>query len=331
MTILVTGAPGWLGSEIVSRLDTYSKNVRCLVYEGVSADSLTEYDVEIVYGDITDQSSLSNVFNSDIDIVYHCAGVNHPSRLNGVSKIHEINAEGTRNLLEAGRKHGVTRFVYISSIMAHGFNQKPERDWTPDMELSPDTEYGRSKLKAEQYIRHYQQEYGINYTIVRPCWYYGPRQPPRMATLLNSIKQGRPIMFGDGTNRRSMMYVPSLVDLLLSIPENLAASKNEAYDVADQHTYTTNEIYETMADCLDVGTIRPRRFHEPFPTLLGLGQRTLERFGIHIREFHVGWEMSQHISCDPTKAMNELNWEPPERLLPGMETAIEWAQQHDQI
>ncbi|MFB6069746.1 MAG: NAD-dependent epimerase/dehydratase family protein, partial [Halanaeroarchaeum sp.] len=307
------------------------RDVRALVYYGVDADDLTSYDVDVVRGDITEPESLDGEVFEDVDEVVHCAGVNHPSYWHGVSRIHEVNATGTKNLLSAGQEHGIEQFVYVSSIMAHGFNESPETDWTPDMETRPDTEYGRSKLRAEQHVRAFQRDHGIEYTIVRPCWYYGPRQPPRMATLMQSIQGGRPIMFGDGTNRRSMMYVPSLVDLLIAILDRPEDARNEIYDVGDQHTYTTNQIYETMARYLDVEEVRPRRLREPIPTLVGVAQRIAERLDVHVRELHVGWEMAQDISCDPSKAMEDLDWSPPSRLDPGMETAIEWAREHGQV
>ncbi|MFB6070870.1 MAG: NAD-dependent epimerase/dehydratase family protein, partial [Halanaeroarchaeum sp.] len=78
MTVLVTGAPGWLGSEVVARLDEDDRDVRALVYYGVDADDLASYDVDVVRGDITKPESLDAEVFEDVDEVVHCAGVNHP-------------------------------------------------------------------------------------------------------------------------------------------------------------------------------------------------------------------------------------------------------------
>ncbi|MFB6105445.1 MAG: NAD-dependent epimerase/dehydratase family protein [Halobacteriaceae archaeon] len=330
MTVLVTGAPGWLGSTLVDRLDDRDEDVRCLVYEGLDPAALDDYDVETVTGDVTDADSLDDAFAGGVDTVFHCAGVNHPGFRGGVSAIHAINAGGTRNMLEAGRRHGVGHFVYVSSIVAEGFSEGPDHLLDEDDPMRPRTEYGKAKLEAEEHIHDYREAYDIPYTVLRPCWYYGPEQPDRMATLMQSIDSGRPIMFGNGRNRRSMTYVPALVDLMEAVMDTPSVSQDESYVVADQEPYTTNEIYETIARHLGVD-ISPLRFREPFPTVAKYVQRTLERVDCHSQNFHVAWEMSRHIAADPSKAMRDLDWEPPAALDPGMETAVEWARAHGQV
>ena len=331
MAVLVTGAPGWLGTTLVERLDDRGEDVRCLVYPGVDVGELDPFDVTVARGDVTDQESVLEAFTDDVETVFHCAGVNHPAVRGGVSLIHEINAEGTRHVLEAARRHDVDHLVYISSIVAQGFNEGPEDVITEETPMRPRTEYGKSKLQAERYVRDYRERHGIEYTVLRPCWYYGPGQPPRMATLMRQIASGRPIMFGDGTNRRSMTYVPALVDLMTRVVDQPAASKDEAFVVADRNVYTTNEIYETMARHIGVDDLNPIRLREPLPTVMKYLQRTLERVDVHFREAHVAWEMSRHIAADPSKAIDVLGWGPPESLDPGMETAVDWAKEHGQV
>lgn len=330
MSVLVTGAPGWLGTRLVERLDGREEDVRCLVYPGVDVSDLEGLDVDVVRGDVTDADSVLGAFTDEVERVFHCAGVNHPAVRGGVSLIHEINAEGTRHMLEAARRHDVDHFVYISSIVAHGFNDGPEDVITEETPMRPRTEYGKSKRQAERYLRDYRERHDLSSTVLRPCWYYGPGQPPRMATLMQSIASGRPIMFGDGTNRRSMTYVPALVDLMMRVVDQPGASKDEAFVVADRSVYTTNEIYETMARHIGVDS-KPIRLREPLPTVMKYVQRTLERFDVHFREAHVAWEMSRNIAADPSKAVDVLGWEPPESLDPGMETAVEWAKAHGQV
>lgn len=330
MSVLVTGAPGWLGTTLVERLADRGEDVRCLVYPGADVGDLDAFDVTVARGDVTDGGSVLAAFDDDVERVIHCAGVNHPAVRGGVSLIHEINAEGTRHVLEAARQHDVDHVVYVSSIVAHGFNEGPNDVITEETPMRPRTEYGRSKLQAERYVRAYRERHGLASTVLRPCWYYGPGQPERMATLMRSIASGRPIMFGDGRNRRSMTYVPALVDLMMRVLDQPDASKDEAFVAADRTVYTTNEIYETMARHIGVEA-NPVRLREPLPTLMKYVQRTLERFDVHFREAHVAWEMSRNIAADPSKAVEVLGWEPPASLDPGMETAVEWATANGQV
>jgi len=330
MTIVVTGVPGWLGSTLLRRLQTEEdERARIFVLNDLSSFTLPD-DVEVVRGDIRTLDADTPLLEGDISSVFHCAGINHPPPLSGPSTIHEVNAGGTTNVLEAVRKQGADHVTFVSSVMVHDHSD-PESEVTESDPPDPDTEYGRSKLRAEQSVREYSEQYGIDYTIVRPCWYYGPRQPDRIATLMQSIQNRYPIMFGDGTNRRSMTYLPTLVDALLTIRHERSKTAGETYLVADANPYETNHIYRTIANCLDIDFIRPIRLRQPLPTVMKYVQRTLEAVDVHSKYAHVGWEMSRDIVCDPQKAATELGLDLNQELESGMQEAVDWARENGQL
>jgi nucleoside-diphosphate-sugar epimerase len=333
MTAVVTGSPGWLGTELVRRLDrTTDEKIKCLTLQGIDTSPLDPYDVEEFPGDIRKPDTLDPLYDNGVDIVFHCAGLIHPPDLFGASQFFEINADGTENMLEAARKHGVDHFVYISSNAAQGFNDSPNELMTEDDPCRPESNYGKSKYEAEQHVRRYHREYGIDYTIVRPCWYYGPRQPDRMARLMNMIRGGHPIVFGDGMNLRSMTYIPSLVDALIQIMEKPGAAKGETYWIADDQPYTTDYVYRTIARCLGVEDgLQPIYVPTPVSRLMELADVILGRLGIYEQNVHVAGEMSRHIACDPAKAKRELGYEPPTDLYPGMKESVDWAVEHGQV
>lgn len=332
MHVLVTGAPGWLGTELVGRLDGTDHDIHCLTLVGEDTSELDSYDVEEHPGDIRDPDTLDDAFSQDIDVVFHCAGMIHPSDLFGADMFFEINADGTRNMVEAARQHDVDHFVYVSSNAAQGFNDSPNELMTEDMPCQPESNYGESKYEAEQHVRRYHQQHGLDYTIVRPCWYYGPRQPDRMNRLMEMIKGGNPIVFGNGMNLRSMTYVPSLAEALLLVMEQPQVSKNETYWIADEQPYTTNYIYRTIAGLLDVeDDLRPIYIPTPISRLMEIADVTLGNLGIYEQNIHVAGEMSRNIACDPSKAINELGWEPPTDLTGGMRKGIEWAREHGRL
>jgi len=331
MTILVTGAPGWLGNELVARLDALDEEVRCLTLPGVDTSPIDSYDVDIYYGDITDVDTLDDAYEGGVDTVYHCAGIIHPPKLLGVDLFYDINTRGTRNMLEGARKHGADHFVYISSNAAQGFNDSRDEPMTEGMPCRPESPYGRSKYLAEEHVRGYEREYGIDFTVLRPCWYYGPGQPARMDTLMEMIAEGNPIMFGDGENLRSMTYIPELVDAMLLVRE-ASTALGETYWIADEEPYTTNHIYRTIARLLGVEhRFSPRRIPKPLSQLLEVGDKLLARVGVYEQNVHVGGEMSRTIACDVTKAKEQLGFEPVTELEPGMRESIEWARDHGNL
>lgn len=335
MRFVVTGAPGWLGTEVVRRLHKTRSGdeVRCLTLRGEDTSPLDPYSCSTHPGDVRDLDSLDDTFGGEAaDVVFHCAGVVHPPKLLGGARMfREVNAEGTRNILEAARRNGCDHFVYISSNAAQGFNDDPDGLMTEEGEPEPESPYGRSKLAGEEHVRRYGEEHGMGYTILRPCWYYGPRQPERMTTLMRMIQEGNPIVFGDGTNRRSMTYIPALVDAMMLTVEQPAVSRGETYWITDAEPYTTNHIYETIADLLGVDDLSPRYIPGPVSRGFELLDQALSRVGIYEKNVHVAGEMRRDIAADPSKAAEELGYEPPQDLRAGMEESIAWAKEHGQV
>lgn len=332
MRVLVTGAPGWLGTEVVRRLDAQNHDVRCLTQSGVDTRSLQDYDVDCYPGDLRRQETLHDAYEGGVDAVVHCAGMIHPRPLFGANQFYDINTRGTRNALEAARRHGTDHFVYVSSNAAQGFNDDPRELMTEGMPCRPESDYGRSKYLAEKHVRGYGREHGIDYTIVRPCWYYGPRQPDRMARLMRMIREGNPVMFGDGENLRSMTYVPNLADALERVLDRPRTTKGETYWVADERPYTTNHIYRTIAACLGVeDRFDPRRIPGVVSRACEFVDGVAGKLGIYEQNVHVAGEMRRTIACDPSKAMADLDYQPPSRLEPGMTRSVEWAMENGQV
>jgi nucleoside-diphosphate-sugar epimerase len=332
MEILMTGAPGWLGTELVRQLDDTEHDVHCLILPGEDTSELDPYDITQHTGDIRKPGTLDTAFSDDIDVVFHCAGMIHPPNLRGANLFFDINADGTKNMLEVANQYDIEHFVYVSSNAAQGFNDSPNELMTEEMPCQPESNYGESKYEAEQHVRRYHQQFGLDYTIVRPCWYYGPRQPERMDRLMEMIKGGHPIIFGNGMNLRSMTYVPSLAEALVSIMNQPEVSQNETYWIADKRPYTTNYIYRTIANLLGVADdLRPIYIPTPISRVMEIADVTLGNLGLYEQNIHVAGEMSRNIACDPSKAMEELNWEPPTDLTEGMREGVEWAQEKGKL
>ena len=253
--VLITGVPGWLGSRFVEILCQKMKDgtpeglrrVRCLVLPGMATDELNDLPVEMVAGDLRNGATLPDAVRG-VETVFHLAGVIHAGR---VRELYDINTEGTRNLISAAAEAGVKRFVYISSNSAAGHNTNWGRPMTEEDPAQPYKHYGRSKFQAEQIISEYFENGAIETVILRPCWYYGTRQPARQTRFFRMIKSGKPIFFGDGTNERSMAYIDNVVEALL-LAESCEHANGQMYWIADERPYPTLEIYGTVANLLGV-------------------------------------------------------------------------------
>ena len=335
MKILCTGVPGWLGNRFLEILTDGPDGkgaadgweIRLLILPGSDTSFVRQLPgprkVECASGDVRDPASLKKVLEG-VDIVFHMAGVIHPRR---IRELYDINVRGTENVLAAAAENGVRRLVFISSNSVGGVNRAPDALMKETDPPRPYMHYGMSKHLAERAVRRRQDAGGMETVILRPCWYYGPNQPPRQTTFFKMIKKGNPIIFGDGKNLRSMTYLDNLCEAML-----LAASEPRAngqtYWIADERPYTTNEIYETIAELLEVRNFRPRRA----PSLVSEGclaaDFLLQAAGLYVKEIHVAGEMNKNIACDIRKARSELGYAPRIGLREGMRISIEWCRRH---
>jgi UDP-glucose 4-epimerase len=212
---VVTGGAGFIGSELVRQLSEGDRRVVVIDnlvngkrenLAGVAPDHVT-----LLEQDIRDVDGYATLLR-EADVVYHlaCLGVRHS--VHSPSENHDVNATGTLRLLEASRRAGVPRFVYVSSSEVYGTAQ-----WVPmteDHPTFPCTVYGGAKLAGEAYTRAFHRTYGYATVVVRPFNTYGPRSHHEgdsgevIPKFLLRCLAGRPMMiFGDGSQTRDFTYV----------------------------------------------------------------------------------------------------------------------------
>jgi len=324
--ILVTGAPGWLGNQLVEALIKAKHKVRCIVLPGMDASHLEKLGAEIHRGDITKKKSLAGACKG-VDSVLHCAGIIHPKRFTKI--LFEINTKGTKYMLEEAFSHDVKRFVYISSNSAQGVNVRRDILMEESHKDNPYMKYGESKYLAEQLVKKFQKK-GMSTTIIRPCWFYGPGQPDRQTKLMKMIIAGNPLLFGDGRNLRSMTYTDNLIQGIM-LAEKKKEADGQTYWIADEKPYSTNEIYGTIAKLLGVTKLKPRKIPALFPWGARIADWWLQLFGLYEINIHVGGEMTLNIACSVEKAKRELGYKPKIALEEGMRRSIEWAKKHGQL
>jgi len=212
---MVTGGSGFIGSELVRQLAEDASQI--LVVDNLTngkrenlEDILTE-SVELYVEDIRDVARMDALMKG-VDLVYHlaCLGVRHS--IHSPRENHDVNATATLGLLDLARKHGVERFVYVSSSEVYGTAL-----WAPMTEEHPTlpmTVYGAGKLAGECYARAYHHTYDFPTVVVRPFNSFGPRchhegdSGEVIPKFMLRCLAGKPMMiFGDGSQTRDFTFV----------------------------------------------------------------------------------------------------------------------------
>lgn len=237
---LVTGGAGFIGSHIAKTLLKQGESVR--IYDNLitgrqsNLDVLQQYgkQVEIIKGDIRDMAAVREAV-SGTEVVFHQAALaSVPRSISDPINSLEININGTQNILLAARDAGVRRVVYASSSSAYG--DTPTLPKHEDMPTAPMSPYAVQKLTGEQLCGVFTRIYGLETVALRYFNVFGPRQDPTseyaavIPRFLTALLEGRrPIVFGDGEQRRDFTYIDNVVQanlLAATSPEAIGATMN---------------------------------------------------------------------------------------------------------
>ncbi len=224
--ILVTGATGFLGHNLIPLLVGRGHRVRALVRPTSDHGFLRECGVELAFGDVRDARTVGAAM-AGCQAVIHAAG---KFRFWGEpGEFASTNVEGTRNVLEAARCAGVQRFIHISTIAVIG-NPRPGLLIAEDTPCAPADDYQRSKLEGERLALAYHVDYGLPVIVLRPGAFYGPwgRYAFNRLFFEDPLK-GLPLRVHHGRHVTFPIFVP---DLCSTIESALAHGRpGEIYNV----------------------------------------------------------------------------------------------------
>ncbi|GMR20913.1 MAG: NAD-dependent epimerase/dehydratase family protein [Gammaproteobacteria bacterium] len=224
MEVLITGGAGFIGSHFVGALIARGDKVRVL--DNLSTGKLSnieEYASAITFleGDIRD-GKLTDECVRGCDAVVHLAAVaSVQASVDDPLGTHGSNFDGTLNLLEGCRKHGVARFIYASSAAVYGDTETIPVAETAS--LNPLTPYAVDKLSGEYYLSYFNRQYDLNTTAFRFFNIYGPRQDPSspysgvISIFVHRALSNQGVtIFGDGGQTRDFVYVGDLAAMLVA-------------------------------------------------------------------------------------------------------------------
>jgi len=310
--ILITGGAGFIGSHLVDHLlaeggwritvvddfnDFYDPAIK---RENLSA-RLANTNFKVVEGDIRNQETLSQVFSdANFDCLVHLAaraGV-RPS-LKEPRLYVETNVNGTVNLLELARAHGVKQFVFGSSSSVYGSNAKVPFS-EDDPSFNPISPYAATKAAGELLCHSYAHLYDMRIVCLRFFTVYGARQRPDLAIhkFAKLISAGRPIpVFGDGTTRRDYTYIDDII-----------AGVRAAMD-----------YHQSKYEVINLGESRTVELRE----LIGLLEQALGRQAEIDRQPLQPGDVPQTFA-DIGKARRLLGYDPQTQIEKGIEKFVEW-------
>ena len=279
MTFLVTGGLGLIGHNIVARLQAYESVVvvdNQTTY-GIIPQAELDYlmaerrkkigeDVPIYPINIVDADNIDFVMAKHTPkVVIHCASFSRQKVVNA-NPAHgaDVMMRGLINLLESAKKHGIERFVYISSSMVYG---DFEDDVLEDDECRPQGQYGIMKLCGEDLVKDYARRCGFEYVIVRPSAVYGPLdvEDRVVAKFMLTAMRGGVLRVNGANETLDFTYVDDAADGIVSAATRIMC-RNMTFNITKSHSVSLLEAAEMIVKIVGKGTIEVRDRDVDFPS-----------------------------------------------------------------
>lgn len=198
-----------------------------------------------------------------MDAVLHLAGIAHELHGQNAESVYDaLNCQATERLARAAAKAGVKRFIFMSSIKVNGDRTAIDRPFTSQDTPDPADRYGRSKWRAEQALARVASETGLECVVIRPPLVYGPGVKANFLRLMRLVGSGLPLPLASIENRRSLLYIGNLSDLVAACLTHPAAVGGPLLP-SDEQALSTPQLAREIA-----GAMHRRIVLVPFPTRL---------------------------------------------------------------
>lgn len=277
--------------------------------------SLSTANESVVVGDLQESTDW-RVALADVRVVVHLAARVHVMQDNvpdPLAAFRRINVAGTLNLARQAAQAGVRRFVFVSSIKVNGEETLPGHSFTADDMPAPSDYYGISKLEAEQGLKEIASQTGMELVIIRPPLVYGPGVRANFHMLLRAVARGVPLPLGGLNNKRSLVALDNLVNLIETCITHPDAA-NQTFLVSDGEDLSTTELICRIANALG----KPARLISIPLWMLKVGSMLLNKRDSLQR-------LSGNLQVDISKARALLGWTPPLSVDEGLRrTVAEW-------
>ena len=314
MTVLITGATGFVGKTVAKTLVQGGITVRAAVHRSIAESHLTGLDA-VAVGDLSATTDWAAALK-DIDVVVHLAGRAHVLKEDATDPLAEcrrVNRDATLNLARKAAAAGVKRFVFVSTVKVNGEGR--EAPYTTLDLPHPRDAYAVSKWEAEQGLHEIAVQTGLEVVILRPPLIYGPGVKANFLRLLQAVDRGVPLPLGAANNRRSLLYVENFASALLACLTHPEAA-GKTYFVRDGEDTSSAELVRRLARALG----RSARLLPVPPALLRMAGATLGKGAAIDR-------LLGSLTVDDSPLRRELGWTPPFTLDEGLAATARWYRQ----
>ncbi|MFC3685189.1 UDP-glucose 4-epimerase family protein [Hydrogenophaga luteola] len=244
MTVIVavTGAHGFVGRALCQHLKAHGFSVRAITRSVSGAEDTW------AVGDLGPETDWGQSLKG-VDCVVHCAARVHmlqDTDPDPLQSYRRVNVDGSRSLAVAAASAGVRRLVFLSSLKVHGERTAPGHPFTSDMTPAPEDAYGQSKWEAELALQDVARRTGLELVVVRPPLVYGPGVKANFLKLMKAVARGTPLPLGAVDNRRSLLALDNLTDLLHLCVEHPAAA-GHTFLASDGLDLSTPDLVRALA------------------------------------------------------------------------------------
>ncbi len=298
MNVMITGATGFIGRNLIERCQSKGYDVRACA-RTQSSNIPQNIDLHLI-GNILNNTKWSDVVRG-IDVVIHTAARVHimgESAANTLTEFRSVNTAGTLNLARQAVKAGVKRFIFISSIKVKGEETQPSQPFKEDDSSIPTDPYGLSKYEAEQGLLKLAQETDMEVVIIRPPLVYGPGVKANFSTMMKWINKGIPLPFGSIDNKRSLVALDNLVSFIIRCIDHPKAT-NEIFLISDGEDVSTTELLQKVAKAFG-----KKAFLVPVPIWI------MCFFAKLLGKEDVANRLFGSLQVDSSKARELLDWRP---------------------
>lgn len=307
MTILVTGANGFVGSHLCDALINNGDSIRAVVRKQIGELK----DVELFIKELNSKTNWQDVLQ-DIDIVIHLAGRAHVMKEDGEDSYNayaDTNIYASKHLAEQAASAGVKRFIFLSSIKVNGESTGNDA-FTEKQIPQPEDDYGKTKHEAEKYLHKISLDTKMEVVIIRPPLIYGKGVKANFKSLIKLCLRNIPLPFGAIHNKRSFIYIENLISFIYLCTSHPKAA-NQTFLISDDEDISTTKLIQTI-----------KQASGKKPWLIPIPQKWVVTLFNLIGQSSLSDRLCGNLQLNISKAKTLLNWNPPYTIKDGIRKTV---------